>query len=97
MSPREARRAVYALGPKPSATGSSWPGRARAVGHQPRNGAALLALAETWTPPAFPLTGEEVMKAGVPKGPMVGEVMREVEIWWIDQDFIEDKFSAIER
>jgi poly(A) polymerase len=33
----------------------------------------------------------------VPKGPLVGEVMREVEIWWIDQDFIEDKFSAIER
>jgi poly(A) polymerase len=58
---------------------------------------ALLAQAETWTPPTFPLTGDEVMKAGVPKGPLVGEVMREIEIWWIDQDFIMDKFSAIER
>ncbi len=48
-------------------------------------------------PAGLPLTGEEILKAGVPKGPMVGEVMREVEIWWIDQDFIEDKFSAIER
>jgi len=27
----------------------------------------------------FPLTGEEVMAAGVAKGPLVGEVMREVE------------------
>jgi poly(A) polymerase len=97
MSPRETRRAVYALGIKVfsdrvklawaaanrSATTSQWRG--------------LLALGESWTPPAFPLTGEEVLKAGVPKGPMVGEVMREVELWWIDQDFLEDKFSAIER
>ena len=58
---------------------------------------ALLALAENWDPPTFPLTGEEVMRAGVPKGPLVGEAMREVEIWWIDQDFIEDKLSVIER
>ena len=50
-----------------------------------------------WSPPGFPLSGDEIMQAGVPKGPLVGEVMREIEIWWIDQDFIEDKFSAIER
>ena len=37
------------------------------------------------------------MKAGVPKGPMVGEVLREVEAWWIDHDFLDDKFSAIEK
>ena len=57
----------------------------------------LLALAESWTPPPFPLTGEDVLKSGVPKGPMVGQVLREVEDWWIDHDFIDDKFSAIEK
>lgn len=97
MSPREARRAVYKVGlraftdrvklawaasTRPSTT-SQWRG--------------LLALAQTWTPPAFPLTGEEVLAAGVPKGPMVGEVMREVEEWWIDQDFMDDKLAAVER
>jgi len=35
--------------------------------------------------------------AGVPEGPMVGEVMREIEAWWIDQDFIDDKLSIVER
>ncbi|MAK82702.1 MAG: CCA tRNA nucleotidyltransferase, partial [Phenylobacterium sp.] len=50
-----------------------------------------------WTPPPFPLSGEEVVHAGVPKGPMVGQVLREVEDWWIDHDFLEDKFSAIEK
>ena len=29
--------------------------------------------------------------------PMVGRVLKEVEAWWIDHDFLEDKFSAIER
>ena len=45
----------------------------------------------------FPLSGDEVMAAGVPKGPMVGEVLRAVEDWWIDQDFIDDKLSIVER
>ena len=35
--------------------------------------------------------------AGVPKGPMVGQVLREVEDWWIDHDFIDDKLSAVEK
>lgn len=37
------------------------------------------------------------MNAGVPKGPMVGQVMREVEDWWIDHDFLDDKLSVIEK
>lgn len=97
MSPREARRVIYALGTATfrDRVKLAWAGAERAsTAPQWR---ALLALAETWTPPTLPLSGEEVMKAGVPKGPMVGKVMREVELWWIDQDFIEDKFSVIER
>ena len=57
----------------------------------------LIALAEGWTPPVFPLNGRDAMTAGVPKGPLVGEVLREVEDWWIDHDFLDDKFSAIEK
>lgn len=97
MSPREARRAIYALGARTfrDRIKLAWAGSGRPVTAPQWRG--LLAMAETWTPPPFPLNGEEVMKAGVPKGPLVGEVMREIELWWIDHDFIEDKFSAIER
>lgn len=97
MSPREARRAVYALGLRAFSdrVKLAWAGAGRqASAPQWR---ALLALAETWTPPVFPLSGEEVMRAGTPKGPLVGEVLREVESWWVDQDFIDDKLSVIER
>ncbi|UAL10249.1 CCA tRNA nucleotidyltransferase [Caulobacter segnis] len=97
MSPRETRRAVYGLGQRAfcDRIKLAWAGSGRESAAPQWRG--LLALAETWTPPAFPLSGEEIIKAGVPKGPLVGEVRREIETWWIDQDFIEDKFSAIER
>ena len=32
-----------------------------------------------------------------PRMSSVGQVMREVEDWWIDHDFIDDKMSAIEK
>ena len=97
MSPREIRRAVYRLGARAfadrvkltwaaanrSATTAQWRGQ--------------LALGEGWAPPAFPISGDEVMTAGVPKGPLVGQVLREIEDWWIDHDFLDDKFSAIEK
>jgi len=58
---------------------------------------ALLAMGDSWTRPEFPLTGREVMAAGVPEGPLVGKVLAEVEEWWIDSDFITDEFSLAER
>jgi len=97
MSPREIRREIYradlptfrdraklawAASPR-SATTMQWRG--------------LIALAEGWVAPTFPLTGEDVIKAGTPKGPLVGQVLAEVEDWWIDHDFLDDPMSAIEK
>ena len=58
---------------------------------------ALLALAENWRRPRLPLTGQMMRAAGVPQGPAMSQVKKEVERWWVDSDFIEDKFSIIER
>jgi poly(A) polymerase len=97
MSPREIRREVYrsnqavfrdratlawAASPR-SATAIQWRG--------------MIALSDGWVPPSLPLTGQEIIAAGVPKGPLVGDVMREVEAWWIDHDFLDDKLSLIEK
>jgi poly(A) polymerase len=97
MSPRESRRAVYQIGVRAftDRVKLAWAKSTRsAATHQWRG---LLALGESWSPPPFPLTGEDVINSGVPKGPLVGEVLREVETWWIDHDFLDDKFSAIEK
>jgi poly(A) polymerase len=58
---------------------------------------ALLALADGWVRPVFPLKGPDVMAAGVPHGPLVGKVLGEIEDWWVDSDFTDDAFSLAER
>jgi poly(A) polymerase len=97
MSPREIRRTLYRLGAQP------FRDRAKlAWARAPRTAATpqwrgMIALGEGWRPPPFPLTGEDVIAAGAPKGPMVGQVLREVEDWWVDHDFIDDRLSTIEK
>lgn len=97
MSMREVRRALYLLGRE------TFEDRARlAWAEDPgaRTGPqwrALLALAGGWVRPHLALTGDEVAAAGVPPGPKIGAVMREVESWWIDADFPDDKLSIVER
>jgi poly(A) polymerase len=49
------------------------------------------ALPERWQPPRFPLGGADVIALGVPAGPRVGEILRELEAWWIAGDFAADK------
>jgi poly(A) polymerase len=97
MSPREIRRLVYRLGHAAFRDRAklAWAAANRTAATPQWRG--VLALAEGWTKPQFPLSGEDVMAAGVPRGPMVGEVLREVEDWWIDHDFLDDKLSAIEK
>ena len=97
MSPREMRRAVYRLGRGvfQDRIKLAWAASERsAAGPQWR---MLLVYADTWEPPQLPLSGEEIMAAGVPKGPLMSVVRREVEEWWVDLDFTLDKLAVLER
>ncbi|HEY5105160.1 MAG TPA: CCA tRNA nucleotidyltransferase [Caulobacteraceae bacterium] len=96
MSPRQARQGVWRLGAQAFCDRATlaWAG---ANGQGAMQWRALLPMAQSWNRPALPLTGDEVVAAGVPPGPMVGAVLREVEAWWVDNDFIEDKLSVVER
>jgi poly(A) polymerase len=97
MSPRATRRAVYAMGADTfcDRVMLAWAASDRpAASVQWR---ALLPIARSWTPPVLPLDGETVAAAGVPRGPLIGQVLREVEAWWIDHDFIDDELSVMER
>jgi poly(A) polymerase len=55
----------------------------------------LLATARDWTRPTFPLSGADIMSAGVPQGPKVGRVMSDVEQWWIDGGFVADRQAVL--
>jgi len=96
MSPRQVRQGVWRLGAEAfcDRVMLAWAASDRpAATTQWR---ALLPMARGWPRPTFPLTSEEVMAAGVPNGPLVGKVLREVEAWWVDNDFVSDKLSVIE-
>ncbi|MDX2237485.1 MAG: CCA tRNA nucleotidyltransferase [Hyphomonadaceae bacterium] len=97
LSPKEMRRALYALGLE------TFVDRVRlAWADDPADKSApqwraLLAMAQSWPRPTMPLTGEDVIAAGVAPGPKLGAVLREVEAWWIDADFPDDRLSIMER
>jgi poly(A) polymerase len=57
----------------------------------------LLARAEKWQRPVFPLNGADVLKAGVPAGPRVGELLTELENFWIDRNFNVDRATLVAR
>lgn len=81
------RRALYVVGHDawPDLVLSAW-----AAGHDLPVDAAwhgLLAEAEDWPRPKFPLTGQDVKKLGIEEGAAVGEMLRAAESWWMQNDF----------
>ena len=57
----------------------------------------LLARAEAFKRPSFPLNGGDVLKAGVPAGPRVGEILGELENLWIERNFNLDRANLVAR
>ncbi|WP_112815374.1 CCA tRNA nucleotidyltransferase [Ensifer sp.] len=57
----------------------------------------LLKRAEAWGRPAFPLTGADVLKAGIAAGPRVGEILGELETLWVERNFSLDRASLVAK
>ena len=87
MDDRAARAAIYQLGAHvfKDRVLRAW---SEALDHKEK-ARRLLRLADVWAPPKFPLGGAEAISAGVTPGPELGRLLREVELWWIDNDFPE--------
>lgn len=97
MSVRETRRMLYQLGTKSfrDRVFLKWSedgDRSNSVAWR-----ALVALADAWIAPRFPLSGHDVIAAGVPEGPQVGRVLADLEAWWIANDFPDDKSALAKR
>ena len=91
QSPQDTRRQLYRLGEacfrdKLLLQWAGAPAKSSAAKWQ-----SLLEMAETWRRPRFPLSGRDVMEAGVPEGPEVGRVLAKLEDWWMEGDFSADE------
>lgn len=59
--------------------------------------AEALAAVAVWTPPVFPLRGEDFLRIGLAPGPKVGILMKEIEAWWIAADFAPSRAECLAR
>jgi poly(A) polymerase len=67
----------------------------RALLDAPGDWRAALGLAESWTPPEFPVGGADVLALGLKPGPTVGALIEAVERWWVDGDFSADRDACL--
>jgi poly(A) polymerase len=87
-APSVQRERLYRLGERAyRATAALDLARAIGVDVGDLDWAAALSLADRWKPQPLPVRGADVIAEGIPAGPAVGEVLRDVEAWWIGTDF----------
>ncbi len=71
-----------------------------AAAGQGADGAALDLFWQTragWRPRTLPVTGADLIAAGVPEGPDVGALMRLLNDWWVAEDFQPDRAALLAR
>ena len=57
----------------------------------------LLGRAEAYERPVFPLSGADVLAAGVPAGKKVGEILVSLENFWVERNFLPDRAALTTR
>jgi tRNA nucleotidyltransferase/poly(A) polymerase len=57
----------------------------------------LRRFLDGWQPPKFPLSGADLVALGVPAGPKMGNLLRDLEEAWIDAGFSPDRAGLLER
>ena len=57
----------------------------------------LLAAARDWSPPVFPLSGDDLRALGIPQGPRLGRLLDAVHEWWQAGGFTADRLACLNR
>ncbi len=57
--------------------------------------ADVLGLLNEWQAPSLPVNGDDVIDAGIERGPQIGMVLAGIEAWWIENDFAPDRDSCL--
>ena len=96
LNAHDARKIIYLNGKQTFidgllATSAGFPEK------KPPDWVKLHQLANAWTPPKCPITGEDVLALGVPQGPLVGKLASEVEEWWMEGNFEASRDETLNR
>jgi len=90
-SEREAKVALYRYGPKLMRKQLLINWARSGISPDDPHAGELYAFPDKWEPPKFPISGADVLEAGVPPGPRVGEILDQLERRWIEADFAWDR------
>jgi poly(A) polymerase len=97
---KAARRALYRLGAQrvSDLLRLAWARRQAADPAFDAAGAReLLAVAAAWRAPAFPVKGRDALALGAAPGAAVGDLLAQVEAWWVDADFRPSREDCLAR
>jgi poly(A) polymerase len=94
MSEQEMHVGLYGLGRTAFAdlVWLTWSRLGAAVSFMPH-----VEMAAAWDIPKFSLGGDDVKELGVSQGPAVGDLLQEVEAWWIAGDFAADRRACLRK
>ncbi len=56
-----------------------------------------LEIIQKWEVPNLPVSGNDLMKAGIPEGPELGRKLSEIEEWWIAEGFTPSREACLQR
>ncbi len=94
--PADLTESLYRLGEAPVRDRwlLQWADTAEPTTHQKAIEAGLAQI-RNWRPKDLPVTGDDVMARGVPPGPRVGALLRELEDWWLAGRFTADRDACL--
>ena len=56
-----------------------------------------ITAAREWTRPTLPVSGDDVLDLGAPQGPKVGELLAQVEDWWLENEAAPNRDACLAR
>ena len=57
----------------------------------------MLDEAKGWKRPEFPVSGKVLLENGIEEGPKLGEILQELEDWWVASGFSASRDELLER
>lgn len=96
LSDQECRALIYKTGAAAFAD-VTWISQARSKAKMddPR-WQSFRAFAAAWPIPSLPVSGQDLVAAGVEPGPALGQQLRHIEDYWVEQDFAPDRGELLQ-
>ena len=55
----------------------------------------IINTLQNWTPPVFPVNGNDLKKIGLKRSQLLGKILKETKSWWLARDFKPNKKECI--